>query len=103
MAAIDPDSARARARRWRLTVWYLACALGALHVYLHWIDWPSRPIWEPQAPLWRSQLIVSLCLAGAGAGLRPGLGGFLAGLALNVLLAGAMLLALGVAIVAGFS
>lgn len=103
MAAIDPDSARARARRWRLTVWYLVCALSALHVYLHWIDWPSRPIWEPQAPLWRAQLIVSLFLAVLAIGLRPGLGGFLAGLALNLLLAGAMLLALGAAIVAGVS
>jgi hypothetical protein len=103
MAAIDPDGAKTRARRWRLAAWYLACALGALYVYLHWIDWPSRPIWEPQAPLWRLQMIVSLSLAVVAAGLRPGLGAFLAGLALNLLLAGAMLLALGAAIVAGFS
>lgn len=103
VAAIDPDSTRARAKRWRLAAWYLTCALGALHVYLHWINWPPRPIWEPQAPLWRSQLIVSFSLAVVAAGLRPGLGGFLAGLALNLLLAGALLLALGAAIVAGFS
>ena len=86
----------------RLAIWYAVCAVAALHIFLRWIGWPPRPIWEPETPLWLTQLVASASLVLLAALLRPGWRHLASGLALNLVAEGVLWLALGAVMLARF-
>lgn len=91
------DAVRGKASgRGKTTLWFVACLATAVHGLALWA------YWTPQAPL-LSQLGVSLALVVLAAIIRPGLGRTLIGLALNLGLSIAAMLAGAAIVVAGFS
>ena len=102
MPSRDTPDATARHVARRLAIWYAVCAVAALHIILRWIGWPPRPIWEPDTPLWLTQLVASASLVLLAALLRPGWRHLASGLALNLVAEGVLWLALGAVMLARF-
>ena len=102
MSPSDTPDPTARHAARRLAIWYAVCAVAALHIILRWIGWPPRPIWEPETPLWLTQLVASASLVLLAALLRPGWRHLAAGLALNLVTEGVLWLALGAVMLARF-